>query len=659
MTVQTYSRFSAAPIGPGLVVVDGGLLLTASAAGSLSRAARSDLAHASGQHGVEWTFWGDDDLHATVGLIQSGASLSAQVGGAGGVGWRLHAGQIVEGGAVVASGLPLVDKGAVVGVWVSFSAGTVAFYLGASIVHSRALDLGGDLHWAVSLATSAAAGLKCVVNAGQWQGFAPAMAGWPIPLAAATTLRLATEHYMTGPGDEPANTPYLSLVAGDGLQAIASVGFWPWGGNGGSRSDAAQLRLQDATGVLDAAALGDVRDLPVRVRQVSQGATLASAQAVSRHVLERIDIEDDDRKTAVLRDPHDDLDAPLHRAVFLPSINDQVAWQPQPVVIGAVRSCPMIPVNSDGSVQWISDAPLASVDRVLDRGAEILAGNGYALVAGGQQLAFDYTPVGPLVGDVSTVGVDMAPATLEGTLKEVFRRINKSAWSADDAAAIDTATGYAGVGYYAGDGGTPRQALETLLPSYAADWWKDGDGVLRIARLIDPDSVGDGDLAFDLAWPDLDADLVVQPDLAPGLSRRMAYQPNALPLASGDLITDLQLLPPARRQQLQGEFRGQVYAGGPLAARYVRAEAAAPVRSRFDRREDAQAEIDRVVGLYAVPRNFYVGRLCHRPDLQFRPGQVGRITYRRYGLAAGRKVLVTSVLSNPVTGEHTLRFWGA
>ncbi|KAF1692770.1 hypothetical protein CSC62_14140 [Pseudoxanthomonas jiangsuensis] len=654
MTIM-FSRFAASPIGPSLVAEDGGLSLATTDATSLASAARSDLPHVDGVRGVEWTFWGEDDLQATVGLVTAAASLSAQVGSAGGLGWRLHSGEVVAGGVVVASGLPAVAKGDVVGLRVDLDAGTVAFYLAGDVVHSRSLALSGDLHFAVSLASTAAGGLRCIVNAGQWQGFAPALAGWPVPAAEIEPLRLATEPYMSATGDSPANASYLELVAGDGIQSIAAVSFWPWA-DGGSRGAAAQVKLQDAHGVLDDVALGDVRDVPVRVRLVQQGEALAGATAVSRHILERIDIEDDGRKTAVLRDPHDDLDAPLHRAVFLPSINDQVAWQPQPVVIGAVRSAPMVPVNSDGSVQWISDAPLASVDRVLDRGAEILAGDGYTLVAGGQQLAFDATPVGPLIADVSSIGAGMAPATLEQALTEVFRRINKAAWSSADAAAIDTATGYAGVGYYAGDGGTPRQALAALLASYTADWWQDGDGVLRIARLVDPDTLAE---AFELDWTALDADLVVQPDLAPGLSRRMAYQPNAYPLATGDMITDLEQLPPAMRQQLAGEYRGQVYAGGPLASRYVRAEAAAPMLSRFDRRADAQAEIDRVIALYAVPRNFYIGRVRGRTDLQFRPGQVIRITYGRYGLAAGRKVLVASAIGNPVTGEHTVKFWGA
>ena len=69
----------------------------------------------------------------------------------------------------------------------------------------------------------------------------------------------------------------------------------------------------------------------------------------------------------------------------------------------------------------------------------------------------------------------------------------------------------------------------------------------------------------------------------------MAYQPNAIALDDGDLITDLVQLPPQRRQQLTAEYRGQAYSGGRLAERYAHADVAPPVVSRFDRSEDAQA----------------------------------------------------------------------
>ncbi|MCD0281322.1 hypothetical protein JWH04_20660 [Xanthomonas melonis] len=655
----SYARWAASPIDEHLLVEDAGLTVASNAASSRNGAARSDISQVAGTHGVEVMFWGDDDLEATFGVVSAAAALTSEVGMSNGAGWRLRSGQIMVNGNEVAAGLPLPSKEEPVGMQIVIGTPSrVRFYRGSQVVAEVDAALSGALHFAVSIASTKAHGLRCIVNAGQWQGASPAVraANWAQTIEDVPATFVSSEDYMSDPSDTPANQAYQGLISTEGLATIASVSFWPW--DGASRGGTAQLRVQDADGALDALALSSARDVPVAVRQVLQGQPLSSASPVSRYVLDRVDIESDGGKVLILRDAHDDMDSPLNCAVFLPPQGDTLAWQPQPVVIGAVRSAPGVKVNSDGSAQWLSDAPLASVGAVLDRGAAIVAGTGYTLAAGGQQLAMTSPPLGPLVADVSTQ-VDMTPATLRQALAAVFGRIGKSAWSGSDADAMDLATGYAGVGYYTGQAATPRQALSSILPSYTADWWQDGDGVLRLSRLTDPEDATDAELVFELDWRELQADLVVMPDLAPNLSRRMGYQPNALVLTPGDLITDLVQLPPARRQQLTAEYRGQVYAAGTLASRYAHAETAAPMVSRFDRREDAQAEIDRVVRLYAVPRYFYAGRVTGRTDLQLRPGQVGRITYHRYGLQSGRKVLITAVTSNRVTGEHALKMWGA
>lgn len=651
---REFARFTSSPLGDGLVVTDGGLVLLSSS--TLDANARSDFDLAEGIAGVELMVWGDANLSATIGVCLSGSGPDREVGRAGSAGWRLHTGEILVNGTVVATSMPVVNKGDVVGMRIVLDEPRrIAFYRGDARVYEAGLNLPGSVHFAASLASLEPGQLRAFFNAGQWQGTSPAVngAGWFRAAPRIEPINLASEHYMSAPMDTPANEAFAGIVAGDGLDVVASVSFWPW--DSSSRAGAGALRLQDAAGLLDVAALGDVRDVPVQIRMGTQGAPLATARPVARFVLERIEIEDDGRKTAVLRDPHDDLDRALHRAVFLPSVGDQLAWQPQPVVIGTVRSVQGISVNSDGSVMWLSDGPLAGLEQVLDRGAAITAGTGYNLVSGGQQLAMKSPPLGPVIVDAFSEPA----AGLESVLRQVFRRIGKSAWSSADAAAIDAVSGYASIGYYSADGATARQALAVLLPSYCADWWPDEEGVLRLVRLVDPDSVADANLAFDLDWRELAGDMTMSPDLAPNLTRRMGYQPNGVPLATGDMITDMTQLPPGLRQQLSGECRGLVYCPGPLATRYARADAVAPLVSRFDRREDAQAEIDRVVDLYRVPRNFYTGRLSGRTDITFRPGQIGRITYPRYGLQAGRKVIVASVSYNPVQGSHAVKFWGA
>lgn len=656
---MTYATFAPSPIAGQLVVLDSGMTLTTAVdAAKLAGSARGTVPQSDGTHGAEFVFWGNAALAATVGILPSTATLDAEVGVVAGIGWRLHAGEVVCGGDVLVANLPVITLAEIVGIRAMIDGGNVTLdcYRGDELLASVTVALAAPIHFAVSLASDTAGELRCIVNAGQWRGIGPAAgAGWATAAETFGVVHLGSEDYMSTGADTPADTAWQGIIASAGLSTVASISFWPWGTS--SRSGTAQVRVLDADGALDAITLGAARDVPVRVRQVAQGAALSSAADVARYVLDRIDVEDDGVKSLVLRDAHDDLDTPLRQAVFLPSLSDSLAWQPQPVVIGLVRSVPGTAINSDGSVQWLCDAPLASVGAVLDRGAEIEAGTGYALSDDGQQIALYSPPLAPVLADVSTEA-GMAPASLRAVLGNLFGRIGKASWAGGDAEVIDSATSYAGIGYYDGDGATAREALDNILPSYGADWYDD-NGVLRIVRLFDPDIVDDADLAFELDWRELQADLTVLPDLAPNLSRRMSYQPNAAPLDSGDMITDVVQLTPARRQQLAADARGQVYAAAPLPARYAHAETAVPMPSRFDRREDAQDEIDRIIALYAVPRFFYAGKLMARPDLSIRPGQVGRITYHRYGLAGGRKVLVAGVTSNRVTGEHTLKFWGA
>jgi hypothetical protein len=427
---RTFARFASTPIGPALVAADGGLTVTANAvAASLDRAARSDIGHADGAHGAEIMIWGDDPLQATVGIITDSTPLDGECGHMAGIGYRPHTGEILMNGTIVASDLPRVSKGEIIGVRIDIGApSVVSFYSGGTLIDSRSVVLVGRVHFAVSLATVQPGGLHGVVNAGQWQGVSDAInngAGWASSDGEQPALRLASEDYISARSDNPANASYLGIIDADGLDTVASVTFWPWANE--SRTGLGQIRVKDADGLLDPLALNSARNIAVALHQVDQGDALSAATPIGRYVLDRVDIDNDSEKTVVLRDAHDDLDGSLHRAVFLPSISDALAWQPQPVIIGAVRSVPMTTVNSDGSIQWLCDVPIESVERVLDRGAEIAAGTGYALVDG-QQLVFTSPPLGPVIADVSSIGPAMRPAKLTDALIDIFSRIDKSAW---------------------------------------------------------------------------------------------------------------------------------------------------------------------------------------------------------------------------------------
>lgn len=653
---DTFGRFAALPIGPLLAARDGGLTLTTTGAANLDRMARSDISLADGTAGVEFAVWGDDDMAAVIGLAMAAAPLTTYPGANGGsVGWELATGRVLQNGGAVATGLPVVNQGDIAGLLIQFGTPSrLRLFLNGSQVHQRDIALTGPLHFAAALAASKAGGSCLAVNAGQWVARSPAAAaGWKVPAAAADTVRLADVDWLSAPGDTPANARYEGLLA-DGLELISEINFWPWGGEPVSQTSAAQCVVMDAEGQLDDLALSGASGLPVQVRIAPAGGMLADAEGLFRFSVDRIEINDDGTKTLHFGDAHDDLDGTINHGVFLPNVAG-LAWKPQPVVIGAVASVPAMGANSDATAMFVSDSPVFA-GAVMDRG-DLMEDGTFSVSPDGQQLIMTSPPVTPVVADLSSIGPDQQPATLAQAVADIMGRLRKSAWSSADCAQVDAASGYAGIGYYAGNAMSGRAAMNAILPSYGAACFQDAEGVLRFTRIVAPDGYS-GTMAFEIEEGDMAEDLLKVPDDAPNLTRRMAFRPNAQALTTADLVSDVLDVPQARRDELTGLFRGQVFAGATLHPHYRRADAADPVISLFWHQADAQAEIDRVIGMYAVQRFFY--RVVVRGDQSLAPlaGQVGRIRYSRYGLHDGLPVLVRRVERNPATGDVVLMVWG-
>lgn len=653
---ETFGRFAAAPIGPLLAARDGGLTLATTAAADLNRMARSDIAQTEGTVGVEFAVWGEDEMAAVVGIVTGSAPLDAYPGAtAGGLGWNLAAGRLVINGSAAAVGLPFVGRGDTAGLLVEIgSPNRLKLYRNGELIHQRDFVMAGPLFFAAALAATEAGGLNMAVNAGQWGARSPAAAaGWGLTEPAAEVVRLSDVDWLTAPGDTPSNARFEGVLA-EGINLVSEINFWPWGGEPVSQTSAAECTVLDAEGRLDELAQRGVSGLPVQIRMGSEAGMLNDTVPVFRFSMDRVEINDDGSKTLHFKDAHDDLDGIINRGVFLPNITG-LAWKPQPVVIGAVASVPAMGANSDATAMFVADGPVFA-DVVMDRGDTMEPGT-YSVSPDGQQLIMKSPPVTPVVADLSSAGPGQQPATLQQAMGDIMGRLGKSAWVATDCAAIDAATGYAGIGYYAGNAITGRDAMNAILPSYSAACYQDPNGALRFTRVVAPESSA-GAAAFDLGEDDLAEDLLCVPDDAPNLTRRMAYRPNAQALAASDLVTDVVDVPQWRRDELAGLFRAQVYGAGALHPHYRRADAADPVIALFWRAADAQAEIDRVVAIYREQRFFYRVSVRGDQELAPQPGQIGRITYSRYGLGAGKLVLVRRVERNPATGDVVLTVWG-
>ncbi len=471
-----------------------------------------------------------------------------------------------------------------------------------------------------------------------------------------TTIRLADHDYLSANTDTPANTRWEGLIDPGGVTITAQLGWWP-ANEQPAQAAAAQVRLLDPEGLLDSVALGDISGAAVAIEQVDLGGPYAAATSIARFVVDKLTVESDMRKTLHLRDAHDQLDNVLNPGEFTTSVTGQ-AGQVQPAVIGAVSNAPVLLTGSDGSVAWLADAPV-SVAVLRDRADPMEAGT-YSAGLNNQQLRMESPPIGPMTADLSSIGTsggEPIPATLAQALREVFRRGGITAWSLTDAQAIDTATGYAGIGYYAGTKATVRQAMQAMLGSYGAWYYQDSTGTLRFARIVAPEAAGAAD--FELDGGDLSEDLTFTNDTAPALTTRMAYRPNARIMSESDYVTDLIDVPPSLRARLSSEYAGIVTAAGSVSTEYRSALEAPPFISLFWDEADAQAEVNRRAALYASQRRTYMAKVKGDVGCAPRPGQIGLMTYPRYGLEAGRKLLVRRVDRNPATGECTCYLWGA
>lgn len=229
-----------------------------------------------------------------------------------------------------------------------------------------------------------------------------------------------------------------------------------------------------------------------------------------------------------------------------------------------------------------------------------------------------------------------------------------------DCDVIDTATGY-GYGLHLGPDDQPQvqEVGKRILDSCCSDDFVAADGIIHFAQLIAPESVNPADLDFELTVTDFNGYLLPSPDLAENLSTRLSGCPNYSPYSAGDFgSTDLTDCPLAERALLELIDQWTAVAGISLPPRYAYAHNVAALRSLFDKLAHGQAEINRVVGIYAPGRNFYAGTVFTEPGRSLELAQVGKVTYPVGNLVAGQQLMVVHVDPQPSELSTKAIFWG-
>lgn len=134
----------------------------------------------------------------------------------------------------------------------------------------------------------------------------------------------------------------------------------------------------------------------------------------------------------------------------------------------------------------------------------------------------------------------LIPATLEQAMRILLEERagwTPDRWSAADAAAIDAATGYAGIGLHAASDSnmTIEQALQLCLDAYGACGWLDDDNVYRVTRLTAPEDATPTGVIDESV---IVGDVRVTLDTAPNLTTQALGRKNWSPLGPSEMVTD-------------------------------------------------------------------------------------------------------------------------
>lgn len=239
--------------------------------------------------------------------------------------------------------------------------------------------------------------------------------------------------------------------------------------------------------------------------------------------------------------------------------------------------------------------------------------------------------------------------------------LGAAAWEPADAEDIDSATGYI-FGVRVRESITGRALLSAPLDSFTGALTTDEDDRIRIVRLFPPELAGDGDVVWDIDRINAPSRPTMTPDDAPGLTTRAGARRNWSLHTDSDFVKDFDPITgidAASRTRFKRTSQYVVSSANTLADMYASAYEKDPIDLLLDLPEHAQAEIDRVTAMYAVPRAFWRCTAYYDDwPPPVRPGRIVRLTWPRPGLESGLKLYVCRSRHIPTEQCFEITGWG-
>ena len=496
--------------------------------------------------------------------------------------------------------------------------------------------------------------------------------------AAPVTLYFATQGYVSGGADSPANTFYEARI-----QQPANIERNCFSGNatgGATTVGHGELVLVNTDGgldyLLDYAFAG--HSITIQIGTIEAWEASPTWTTLITGLMEQAEFSWG-QVTIKVRDKQQDLAKPLQQNKYggtnvLPAGVDGTANdlkdQTKPMVFGRVYGITPPCVNTSKLIYQMHDGALQSIDAVYDRGVALTAGSTYASEAdmlatapsAGQYrawLAGGMLRLGSSLAGTLTVNCTQGAAAANRTagqlMSAVFTKLGVAGLTAGDVTALDALCAYeCGIYIGHGDNSTAGAVLDTLAGSIGAWWGVDRLGAFRLGRIVLP--TGTSIATLD-AVNILSIDRITPAD--PG---------NGIPAWSVSIGY-------YRWHNPTDDLAGSVTAGNKALMaeeyRYAKSENAATKTAypyspelKFDTAlttaADATAEAARLRTMYGTRRDMM--RLTVRLDAALVGtidlGQIVTVQLSRYSLSAGKKFLIVGIRTDLRNNIFDLTLWG-
>lgn len=461
---------------------------------------------------------------------------------------------------------------------------------------------------------------------------------------AEVTRYLSNRPYVTGPAEVPANTAYLPYISG-GVKAaerLALDGFDGPATSGSVSVATASFALANADGRLDGW-LADVwANRQIRVFVGDARWLRSQFYLLFDGIVADLDPTDRGELTLRMLDKLQRLNAPLSEAK-LTSGQNKDALIPQ--VLGECHNVEPLLVSEATHNYAVNPYQCERLIEVRDNGAPV----SFTPQLANSQFTLNQSPAGQITASVQgdrqggtyakdAAGIVQRLVTMFGKASERFTAADLDAANLMAFAAANPQT----IGLYVKDRMNVLEACRQVAASVGAQILMSRAGLLRLVRLALPPAgqarvIGPADYKEGSLRPK--ARSTVRAGVKVGYCRNWTQQTN---LQTG--------IPEAHKTLYAQEWLVATASDSGVATQYRLHSDPEQEDTLLQIRAEAQAEADRRLALWKVPRHVYQMQ-CNASFLTLELGEPVTVYNSRFGLAGGKTGLVVGIESDWLNGQ--------